>query len=173
MRPRALAGTLGAASGRRRQLARVLLALALIVFAYLVWPYLTLWRLDRALVRDDQAALARLVDLDAVRDAIRRQLNKEAVGRIGPPSDAFIAWLEDGIRRDGTAALDRAVTLEWVRERMLAHSPPGAGLGPALARAAFDDPLNFSLRLGGASQVPVTVRMAFTGLGWRVRVLYY
>lgn len=175
MRPRLPADTRRAAlvGGRRRRIAHVLAFPALIVLAYLLWPYLTLWQLDRALVRDDQAALGRLVDLDAVRDAIRRKLNKDAVGTIGPLSDAFIAWLEEGIRRDGTAALDQAVTLAWVRERMLAHSPPAAGLWPALQRVRFDDPLHFSLRLGGVPQVPVTVRLGFTGLGWRVRALYY
>ena len=179
MRQRPLAGTLantlgGAlAGGRRRRITRALALPALIVLAYLVWPYLTLWQLDRALVRDDQAALGRLVDLDAVRDTLRRKLNKDAAGTIGPLSDAFILWLEAGIRHDGTAALDQAVTLAWVRERMLAHSPPGAGLWPALHRVRFDDPLHFSLRLGDVSQVPVTVRMGFTGLGWRVRALYY
>ncbi|WP_295448166.1 DUF2939 domain-containing protein [uncultured Thiodictyon sp.] len=175
MRQRPAADTLRGAvvGGRRRRIAHALAFPALIVIAYLVWPFITLWQLDRALVRGDQAALGRLVDLDAVRDALRRKLNKDAIGTIGPLSDAFITWLEEGIRRDGTAALDQAVTLEWVRERMLAHSPSEAGLWPALSRVRFDDPLYFSLRLGGESQVPVTVRIGFTGLSWRVRALYY
>ena len=137
----------GAAVARPRRRRGGLLVLLLVMLGYLFWPYLTLWRLDRALIRNDQAALAELVDLDAVREAILRQLNKEASGTIGPFSDEFIAWLERGIRRDGTAALEDRVDLTWVRERMLAQSPPGAGLVPAVARAFFDGPRQFSLRL--------------------------
>ena len=165
------AGRHGAAAVRPRRRRGWLLLL--LVLAYLLWPYLILWRLDRALISNDQAALAQLVDLDAVREAIHRQLNKESNGTIGPFSDEFIAWLELGIRRDGTAALEDRVNLDWVRERMLAQSPPGAGLAPALSRAFFDDPRQFSLRLGGDGQDPVHVRLGFTGLRWRVQALYY
>ncbi len=162
-----------APNARRRRPARVLITLLLALCAWLVWPYLTLWRLDRALIRDDRAALAPLVDLPAVRDAIRRSLNKEAGGTRGHFSDGFITWLEKAIRRRGTKALEQEVTLTWVRERLLANSPPGAGLGPGLSWAFFDDPLHFSVRLGGVSRAPIMVRMRITGGGWRVSALYY
>ncbi|HYN77684.1 MAG TPA: DUF2939 domain-containing protein [Lamprocystis sp. (in: g-proteobacteria)] len=168
------ADTLGGPRWRQPRRGRgALLMLLLLALGYLLWPYFTLWRLDRALIRDDQAALAELVDLDAIRDEIRRKLNKEANGTIGPLSDEFITWLEQGIRRDGTAALEDRVNLAWVRERMLAQSPPGAGLAPALSWAFFDDPLHFSLRIGAASPAPVRVRLGFTGLRWRVQALYF
>jgi hypothetical protein len=174
MKPVLPSGGWQPAGGRPRGHRRVrLLVLLLLVLGYLAWPYLTLWWLDRALIRDDQAALAGLVDLAAVREEIRRKLNKEVNSTIGPFSDGFIAWLEQGIRRDGTAALDDEVTLAWVRERMLAHSPPGSGLWPAMSAAFFDDPSHFSLRLGAQSQAPVRVRLGLTGLGWRVQALYY
>ena len=166
------AGSTGLAS-RQRHYGRYLVPLSLVLLVYLTWPYVMLWRLDRALILDDQASLAQLVDLDAVRGAIRRQLNKEARGQAVPMSDNFITWLEEGIRRAGTAALEQEVTLQWVRTQMLAHSPPGAGLGPALTRAFFDDPLHFSLHLGDDSQVPVRVRLRLTGTGWRLTELYY
>lgn len=160
-------------AGRQRRYSRYLVPLSLVLLLYLAWPYWTLWRLDRALILDDQATLAQLVDLEAVRGAIRRQLNKEARGHAVPMSDSFIAWLEKGIRRAGTAALEQEVSLPWVRTQMLSHSPPGAGLRPALTRAFFDAPLHFSLLLGDASQVPVRVRLRLTGSGWRVTELYY
>lgn len=163
----------GWGSADRRRHTRYLWLPCLVLIAYVAWPYTTLWRLDRALRLDDQASLAQLVDLDAVRGAIRRQLNKEARGQAVPMSDRFIAWLAEGIRQAGTAALEQTVTLQWVRSQLLAHSPPGAGLGAALAWAFFDDPLHFSLRLGEGSQTPVRVRLRFTGMGWRVSELYY
>ena len=166
------AGSAGLA-GRQQRYGRYLVPLALVLLVYLAWPYVMLWRLDRALILDDQATLAQLVDLNSIRAEIRRQLNKEARGDAVPVSDSFIAWLEEGIRRAGTAALEQEVNLPWVRTQMLAHSPPGAGLRPALTRAFFDDPLHFSLRLGDTSQVPIRVRLRLTGSGWRVNELYY
>jgi hypothetical protein len=166
------AAALRPARARQRRLIPVL-AVLLLVLAYLLWPYVTLSRLDRALVRNDQAALADLVDLDAIRDEIRRKLNKDANGTIGPFSDGFIAWLEQGIRTDGTAALEEQVNLAWVRERLLANAPPGDGLGPVLGRVLFEDPGHFTLRLGAATATPVFLRLGFTGLGWRVQALYY
>ncbi len=159
-------------AGGRRRLGRLLVVLTLLI-GYLVWPYVTLWRLDRALVRNDQIALAGLMDLEAIRDALRRRLNKDVDGTIDSPSDAFIDWLEAALRRDGTAALETQVDLAWVRGRMLAYSPPGAGLRPALARAFFDGPGQFSLRLDADCGGPVVVRLGFTGSGWRVQALYY
>ena len=170
IRPVALSRALRA-RGRRR-LGRLLVLLTLLI-GYLVWPYVTLWRLDRALVRNDQIVLARLMDLDAIRDELRRRLNKDVDSTSVPPSDAFIAWLEEAIRRDGTAALETQVDLAWVRDRMLAYSPPGVGLRPALARAFFDGPGQFSLRLNADCGGPVVVRLGLTGSGWRVQALYY
>ena len=175
MRPGTGAGTLRVRviSGRRQRLGRVLITVLLLLYGWLFWPFLTLWQLDRALIRDDQASLARLVDLAAVRDAIRRSLNKDAGGTLGPFSDGFIEWLQKSIRRRGTSALEQEVTLAWVREQLLSRSPPGAGLWPALSWAFFDNPLHFTLRLGGAAAAPVVVRMRFAGGGWRVSALYY
>lgn len=173
MRPRlpttSQLGTLGA---RPRPLGRILIP-ALVLLAYLAWPYVTLWRLDRALARGEPQDLAPLVDLEAVRDEIRRKLNKEASSTLGPVSDAFIDWLELAIRRNGTGALDQQVSLDWVRSRLLSHSAPGAGLSGALSRAFFDDPLHFSLRIGAPQASPVHARLSFNGAGWRVTALSF
>jgi hypothetical protein len=157
----------------RRRRALPLVVLVLLGVAYFCWPYFTLWRLDRALVRNDRETLGELVDLDAVRGELARKLNKEAKSALGPPSDAFIAWLEQGIRRNGTAALDRRVDLDWVRERLLSRAPLDQGMGPSLTRAFFDDPLHFSVRLGHLGRSPVLLRLTFDGLRWRVTSVYY
>jgi len=157
---------------RRPPFGRLLITVA-VLGAYLLWPYLTLWRLDRALIANDRETLASLVDLDAVRGEILGKLNKDSDSTIGPMSDAFIDWLERAIRRHGTAALERQVTLDWVRERMLAHSPDGAGMTFALTDAFFDDPLHFSLRLGTMGDTPVFARLSFRGIRWRVTALYF
>lgn len=165
----------GLARVRRVRRGRILSAIFLLFLAlvYLCWPYVALWRLDRALVRNDREALGALVDLAAVRGEITRKLNKEVKSTLGPPSDAFIEWLEQGIRRNGTAALERWVDLEWVRERLLSHAPSDQGMMPALTRAFFDDPMHFSARVDRAGRSPVFLRLTFDGLRWRVTSVYY
>ena len=163
---------LGTIGKRRVPIARILIP-ALLLLTYMAWPYVTLWRLDRALTRGHPEALAPLVDLDAVREAIRRRLNKESESAIGPVSDDFIGWLEQGIRRNGAQAIEQQVTLEWLGERLRSQSPPGGGLLGTLSRAFFEDPLHFSLRIGAPSESPVYVRLSFRGAGWRVTALSF
>jgi hypothetical protein len=149
------------------------LLLLLSALAYLAWPYATLWRLDRALVSDDRAALAALIDLDAVRTALARWLDKGIKEAPLSPSDDFIDWLERGIRRDGTAILERRVSLEWVRNRLLARSPPGSGIFPPMTYAFFEGPTRFAVRLGEPGQSPMHLTLSLDGLSWRVTGLLF
>ncbi len=160
-------------AGRRTRARRLLIPLLVLALAYIAWPYVTIWRLDRALAAGGPASLTGLVDLDAVRGEIRRKINKDSTSAIDRISDGFIDWLAQGIRSDGTDALDRLVTLEWVQDRLLSKSTPSGGLLPAVSRALFDAPLDFSIRLGTPGAEPVFVRMRLGQLGWRVTALYY
>jgi hypothetical protein len=157
---------------RGRRIWRLVLPL-IPVLAYLASPYWALKELDHALVLNDRTALAHRVDLHSIREAMGRRLNKDTGSNMEPPSSAFVDWLQRAIRRDGTQALERAVDLDWVRGRLLSHSPAGSGMAPALERAFFDDPLHFSLRIGAPGQSPVHARMTFRGLGWRLTELSY
>lgn len=159
--------------GERRLPISQLLIPIVVLLAYLAWPYVTLWRLDRALARNDPAALAHLVDLDAVREEIRRKLNKDEASSIGPVSDDFIHWIEHAIRRNGTGAIEHQVSLDWVQGRLLSRSPPGEGLAGALSRAFFDDPIHFSLRIGAPAESPVYARLSLQGTGWRMTAVYF
>ena len=147
--------------------------LALLVLGYAIWPYLVLWRLDRALASDDREVLAQLIDLEAVRSQIARRLDKDSGSTLETASDAFVEWLAQGLKRDGLAVLERRVTLDWVRSLLVGRSPPGQGLGPVVTRAFFDDPLHFSVRLGRQGHGAVRLRLSFDGLRWRVTDLYH
>jgi len=140
---------------------------------YLSWPYATLWRLNEAIVAGDEMALARLVELPAVREEIARRLNKEHPSAIAELSDDFIAWLERGIRRNGADALDDLVTLDWVRAELEARAPDQRGFLPGLTHAWFEDPLHFAVRLGPADPGALHLRLHFIGVGWRLVTLYY
>lgn len=143
------------------------------MLAYLAWPYVSLWRLSAALSDPDSSALAPLVDLDAVRGEIHRKLNKTASSAIGKVSDPFIVWLERGIQRLGTGALEQLVTLAWVQERLGANSPPGQGFLGQVSYAFFDSPGGLAVRIGGPGQTPVHLRLGLEGYEWKLVAVYY
>lgn len=145
----------------------------IVLLLYLSWPYATLWRLNAAIVAGDEAALARLVELPAVREEIARRLNKERPSAIAEFSDDFIAWLESGIRRNGAGALDDLVTLDWVRAELEARALDRRGFLPGLTHAWFEGPFYFAVRLGPTDPGALHLRLRFIGVGWRLVTLYY
>lgn len=144
-----------------------------LLLLYAAWPLAMLWRLDQALSRDDMDTVAALVDLDAVRDEIQRRLNKDRESSIGVLSDAFIAWLESGMKQQGTDVLSSLVTLDWVRDRLLTEASHGKGLLSALDGVSFSGPRDFRVRIGSQAASPVTLQLHLDGRGWRVSMLYY
>jgi hypothetical protein len=154
---------------------KTLVALLLLgLMGYVAWPYYHVWSLEQAVVRDDREALARLVDLPAVKEQIKRRLNKEVDSSVGEVSNAFVDWLQDGIRRMGSDAVDRLVTLEWVRGQLLSKTPSTAtpGFVDAISYAFFDRPNGFLVRIGRLGEDPVHFRLSLQGGGWRMTALY-
>ena len=152
---------------------RSLLLLLILLIGHAAWPYATLWRLHRAVARDDAATLAALVDLPALRATLACRLNKDCASPIDDLSDAFIDWLDAGIRRHGVLVLDDLVTLDWVRERLPRHAGLADGLLPRLSQARFRGPCVVQVRLGDPVETaPVTLHLRLGWNGWRVTALY-
>ncbi|WP_201097871.1 DUF2939 domain-containing protein [Thiocystis minor] len=157
----------------RRSVRRLsILGLALVIL-YGLWPYATLWRLNRALAQGDETTLEQLVDLDAIREELARRLNKERVSAIDGLSDNFIEWLELGIRHHGIHALEHSVTLDWVREQLTSRRLPKDGSPPIPAVGFFENPRYFRVRIGQRNAQPVILRLHLDRQGWRVSTLYY
>jgi hypothetical protein len=148
--------------------------LLLVACAFVAWPYYHLWRLDQAVAMNDPAALSRQVDLEAVRQQIKRRLNKEVHSAVGDVSNAFADWLQDGIRRMGDQAVERLVTLEWVREQLLSKNRPGdaAGFIDHIDYAFFDRPDGFLVRIGRLDEDPVHLRLTLKDFAWRISAVY-
>ncbi len=146
----------------------------LAAIAYGAWPYYGLWRLNQAAVSGDPQALATWVDLPAVRQDIKRRLNKDLSAGETTPSNEFIGWLQDGIQRLGNDAVDRLVTLEWVRDRLLSKTPAGSrgGFLGQVSYAFFERPDRFLVRIGELGGDPVHLRLRLEGAGWRLVALY-
>jgi hypothetical protein len=146
----------------------------LLACAYTAWPYYHVWRLDQAIVLGDRQAMSQLVDLDSVREQIKRRLNKEVNSSVGDVSNAFVDWLQDGIRRMGDQAVDNLVTLEWVREQLLSKNRPGdtPGFIDRIDYAFFDRPDGFLIRIGELDEDPVHLRLNLRDFAWRVGAVY-
>ncbi len=151
---------------------RLLLALLILAIVYGLSPYVMLWSLNRALVEHDQARLALLVDLDTVREELGHRLNKEEPSAIDHFSDAFIEWLEVGIREHGVNALNQTVTLNWVSAQLTARTA-GDSFWFALPDGFFESPRYFRLRIGHQPMAdPLVLRLRLGIHGWRVVTLY-
>ncbi len=145
-----------------------------LLLAFVSWPYYQLWRLDQAVVANDRQALTELVNLVAVREQIKRRLNKEVDSAVGDVSNSFINWLQDGIHRMGADAVDRLVTLDWVREQLLSKSARqvSAGFIDQISYAFFDRPERFLVRIGELGGEPVHFHLSLEDFRWRVTSLY-
>ena len=158
----------------RRRLPRWLApSLLLGVALLLISPYLTLWRLNQAALGGSPSDLSGLVDIDEVRDQIRRRLNKDAASSIGDVSGPFIQWIEQGIRETGNETLSRTVTLPWLQQLLASRAEGDRGFLPQVRYAFYDPPNGFLVRIGPREQGLLHLRMELRPLGWRVVAVYY
>ncbi|KRT53949.1 DUF2939 domain-containing protein [endosymbiont of Ridgeia piscesae] len=150
------------------------ITLLLALIAYLVWPFTTLYQLDQALQQSDRARLAELVDLQTVRAEINRKMNKEMESSIGEVSGSFVEWLQSGIQRLGSGAIDQMVDLEWAMHQLRSHNPDPrqGGLLNQLDYAFFDGPNSLLLRIGELGENPVHARLTRDGERWRITAIY-
>jgi hypothetical protein len=145
-----------------------------LLLLWLAWPYVTLWRVERAAHEGDMEVLADLIDMSSVRTEIKHKLNKDADSDVGELSDPFIQWLQEGIAAMGSQAVDRLVTLSWVRARLIEHiAGSNEGLLGGGSYAFFDAPDGFIARIGLAEDTPLLLHLRFRGLRWRVSAVYY
>jgi hypothetical protein len=153
----------------------LLTAFLLLSLAYLAWPYAVLWELDQALLGDEGTPLAELVDMVAVRAEITRKLNRDPQCAVGEVSNRFVDWLQEGIRRLGSRAVEQLVTLEWVQAQLLSKRLPGdkRAFLPQVSYAYFEGYDRFLVRIGTLGEAPVYFLLRLEGLVWRVTAVYY
>jgi hypothetical protein len=149
-----------------------LVLLALI--AFVAWPYYEMFRLDDALGDNDMQALGQLVDLPAIRRNYKERLGKGLglePGRRDP--NRALAWLQQNLQRLGDAALEKTITLEWVRDtlqdaaaRVTDKKPPY--FLAAVTFAFFESYDSFIIRLGVLGENATHVRMRLKDNSWHV-----
>lgn len=151
---------------------RVLLTAVLLLLVLFVSPYWTLWRLSRAASEASAEALAPFVDLDAVRDEIRRRLNKDLSSRIGEVSDPFIEWIERGLQRKGTATIEHIATFEWIAG-LLRGNDEAQPLLKRVRYAFYHPPHGFLVKIEHESGNPVILLLNPELPIWRVTAVSY
>ncbi|MES9833980.1 MAG: DUF2939 domain-containing protein [Candidatus Thiodiazotropha sp. DIVDIV] len=154
---------------------KALVVLIILIFAaFLVWPYTTVYRLEQALVHDDQQTLSEMIDVDSVREQIKRKLNKNVQSNIGDVSNGFIDWLQSGIQRLGANAVEEMVDIHWVIRELRSHNrrPDQGGVYDQLTYVFFDSPDRLLLRIGALDEKPVHVHLSLQGTSWRITAVY-
>lgn len=92
-------------------------------------------------------------------------------------ADKVLGWLAGNLKQLGDAALDQAITLDWVRSTLLAATrranseagPQGnSSLIGAVDFAFFESWNRFVIRLGRLGESPTFVILTLDGAEWRV-----
>jgi hypothetical protein len=152
----------------------LVIAIFFILAAYLIWPFTVLLQLERAMLQDDRAAVAQIIDVNSLRDQIKRRMNKEVQSSIGEVSNGFVDWLQNGLRRLGADAVDKLVTLDWALFQLRAHNenPQHGGYIDQLTYAFFDGPDRLLLRVGELDGHPVHAHLTLKNAKWRITSIY-
>ncbi len=149
-----------------------LLLASLLIFLF--WPYYHLYRLDDALGRPDPAALAPLVDLDAIRANTKERLTWALGMRdAAAPGMEPLRWLQQGLQRAGEAALEDTIDLAWVQTQLRDAVSATTERRPAYLLAAVDFAMfeswnRFLVRLGRLGHGETHLRLQLEGLTWKV-----
>jgi hypothetical protein len=115
--------------------------LVLAVLAYGLWPYYTVFRLDDAVREAEPEALAPFVDLAAIQANYAARITTPVPAfqpRGDPGADQVVLWLNTNLPRLGDAALDQAITLEWVQNSLREAAQRTTESRPALFMEAID-----------------------------------
>jgi hypothetical protein len=152
----------------------LLVAFIILLSAFLAWPYTVIYRLDKALAENDREAAANLIDIDAIRQQIKRKMNKNVESTIGDVSNDFVDWLQNGIQRLGNDAIDNMVNLDWAMGQLRSKNPDPrqGGFMQHLSYAFFDGPDSLLLRIGELDDDPVHARLTLHDTSWRITAIY-
>ncbi|MCH9669832.1 MAG: DUF2939 domain-containing protein [Gammaproteobacteria bacterium] len=154
----------------------VVIIVVFTLLALLAWPYVYLYRLDRAVTDNDLPTMESLVDIEAVRDEMKRKVDKGLSSTIGGNPGSVMGWIQEGVKQLGERAVDMAVDVQWVRSTLLArHSTEGTDATSFLSHttyAFFESYDRFLVRVGELGESPVHMRMTLGSGGWRVTGIY-
>lgn len=150
--------------------------LLLVLAAAIAWPYIYLYRLDRALLENDRVALVALVDMERLQESHKATMELRVERTVGE-NGAVARMLQDGMRWISDQTGDRVIDLDWVRERLRRDGQaPGDNAYPSILRhtgfAFYESPSTFLVRLGELGRDPVHLRLRLQDWTWRLTEIY-
>lgn len=159
---------------------RLLLLLAILVAAYVGYPYLTLYWLDQALLNDDQEALERLVDFPQVRADLKAEMQGQVLEKaaevkekrpiLGTFGEALTKLVAPGLV---DSSVDGMVTPEAILSNptVVEHREKNESFVDFITYAFFTAPARFIFDLKDPEKPDsptVTAIMKLDGFRWRV-----
>ena len=119
------------------------------------------------------AALAPLVDLDAIRDNTKARLTWAFGMRDTAPGVEPLRWLQQGLQRAGEVAIEDTIDLGWVQTQLRDAVSAATERRPAYLLAAVDFAMfeswnRFIVRLGRLCYGESHLRLHLEGLTWKV-----
>ena len=146
--------------------------LLLVLLVYGIWAYLDLFRLNHAVVYNNQERLSQLIDIQALREEMKKNFNQG----LGEAPHPWLKWFADGVQRLNHDALDRLVTIGWVRERLLSkiEGNNSSDLFAGVSYAFFESPTRLLIRYGELGQDPIHLYLQLYPIEfrWRVNAMY-
>jgi len=159
---------------------RVILLLVILLAAYIGYPYLTLYWLDRALLTDDKGSLTQLVDFPKVQANLKGDVQGQLLGKADefaqkrPILGAFGQALATLVAPDLVgSAVDNMVTPEAIlnSDIVVEHRQRDESFAPFVTHAFFASPTEFTFDLKDPEKPDsptVTAVMKLEGFRWRV-----
>jgi hypothetical protein len=147
--------------------------LLLLALAFGLWPYYHLYRLDRALVQNDQITLMALIDLDAIRAERKRHPGPLAEGEVRNSVAQALHQVANVLTGNG---VDDTITLDWIREALRPVPARPDESYPSILHytsCAFFEGFNqFVARIRELGEKPIHVRWTLHDWTWQVTAIY-
>ena len=159
---------------------RLILAVAVLLAAYVGYPYLTLYWVDQALLTDNKPALERLVDFPVVRERLKTEVKlavmdtAHELAEKRPILGSFSAALAGLVAPSLVdSAVDSMVTPEAIlnNETVVEHRMKDESFADFVTYAFFAAPAEFTVDLKDPERPnspTLTVVMELTGVRWRI-----
>ncbi len=156
------------------------IAAAVLIAAYVGYPYLSLYWIDQGLLSDDKAALQRLVDFPRIREQLKDDLTLTVLAKaraeqkkrplIGTLGTALAGLLAPEVI---DTAVEGLVTAESVlaNSTVVEHRREGKSFGDFVTYAFFSAPTRFRVDLKDPEKPnspTLTAQMELVGPRWRV-----
>ncbi|WP_306438054.1 DUF2939 domain-containing protein [Candidatus Venteria ishoeyi] len=148
--------------------------------AAMVWPFSSIYRIGDALAANDVQTLNKLVDINSIRVRYKAMVDKQAVAlknMAAPQSEmgTFTRFLGNSVQGLNNMAVDRVVTIDWVREQLRPPSNDENYYPSLLLNTSFgfyESPVKFLVRMGELGESPVHYYMQLQDWEWRVTAIY-